>query len=116
MGQGKVGKRDLYGQMMTTAVNAGLAVMPKSKAAKLLAALQAYGDEPFVLAGKLHTDTMLAARVLKIEPGVMPPRANTRAVRVRYEEIVHAKPGEVPAWLSELGAEYGVAFPPYRRK
>lgn len=107
---------DLHRQMMKTATNAGLSVMPKSKAAKLLAALQAYGDEPFVLAGKLHTDTMLAARVLKIEPGVIPPRKNARAVRNRYEEIVHAKPGEVPAWLSEFGEEYGVTFPPYRRK
>ena len=116
MGEEKVGKRDLYGQMMTTAVNARLGVMPKSKAAKLLAALQAYGDEPFVLAGKLHTDTMLAAKVLSIEPGVIPPRKNARAVRNRYEEIVHAKAGEVPVWLSELGAEYGVTFPPYRRE
>ena len=105
-----------YQQMMETAVNAGLAVMSQDKAAKLLAALQAYGDEPFVFAGKLHTDTMLAAKVLSIEPGVIPPRKNAMAVRNRYEEIVHAKPGEVPAWLSELGAEYGVAFPPYRRK
>lgn len=108
---------DIYAQMMATAVNAGLAVMPKSKAAKLLAALQAYGDEPFVLGGKLHTDTMLAAKVLGMEPGpVPPPRKNARAVRNRYEEIVHAKPGEVPSWLSELGAEYEVDFPPYRRK
>ena len=107
---------NLHAQMMTTAANAGLAVMPKSKAAKLLAVLQAYGDEPFVLAGKLHTDTMLAAKVLSIEPGVIPPRKNARAVRNRYEEIIRAKPGEVPAWLSELGAEYGVTFSPYRRK
>ena len=72
----QTGSQNIYKQMMTTAVNAGLAVMPKNKAAKLLAACYVYGDEPFVLAGKLHTDTMLAAQVLGIEPGatIPPPR------------------------------------------
>ena len=60
---------------------------------------------------------MLAAKVLRMEPGpVPPPGKNVRAIRIRYEEILHAKPGEVPAWLSELGAEYGIDFPPYQRK
>lgn len=108
--------QDLYQQMMATAANAGLASIPKSKAAKLLAALQAYGDEPFVLAGKLHTDTMLAARVLGIEPGAMPPQESAKKLNRYYREIVHAKPGEVPDWLSKLGEEYGVTFQSYRRK
>lgn len=102
--------------MMETAVNAGLAVMPKDKAAKLLAACYVYGDEPFVLAGRLHTDTMLAAKVLNIEPGVIPPRDSGKKLNRYYREIVHAKPGEIPDWLSELGKEYGVNFAPYRRE
>ncbi len=106
----------LYQQMMETAVNAGLAVMPKDKAAKLLAACYVYGDEPFTLGSKLNTDTMLAARILKIEPGVIPPQESAKKLNRYYREIVRAKPGEIPAWLSELGAEYGVTFTPYRRE
>lgn len=106
----------LYQQMVQTAVNAGLAVMPQDKAAKILAVCYVYGDEPFALASKLNTDTMLAARILHIEPGVIPPQESKKKLNRYYREIVHAKPGEVPAWLSELGTEYGVTFPPYRRK
>lgn len=106
----------LYQQMMNTAANAGLAVMSRDKAAKLLAACYVYGDEPFVLASKLHTDTMLAARILQIEPGVIPPQESAKKLNRYYREIVRAKPGEIPAWLSELGAEYGVTFTPYRRE
>lgn len=106
----------LYQQMMETAVNAGLTVMPKDKAAKLLAACYVYGDEPFVLASKLNTDTMLAARILRMEPGTVPPQESKKKLNRYYREIVNAKPGETPAWLSELGEEYGITFPPYRRK
>lgn len=103
-----------YQQMMETAVNAGLAVMPQVKAAKLLAACYVYGDEPFVLAGKLKTDTMLAAKVLGVEPGVIPPRKNAKKLNRYYREIVTGD--NVPDWLAKLGEEYGVTFPPYRRK
>ena len=104
----------LYQQMMSTAVNAGLAVMPKDKAAKLLAACYVYGDEPFALAEKLHTDTMLAARILGIEPCKIPPQESKKKLNRYYREIVTSD--NVPNWLSKLGYEYGVTFPPYRRK
>lgn len=105
---------DLYQQMMATAVNAGLAVMPKDKAAKLLAACYVYGDEPFVLAGKLHTDTMLAAKVLGVEPCAIPPEGSKKKINRYYRGIVTSD--NVPAWLLELGEEYGVDFTPYLRK
>lgn len=104
----------LYQQMMNTAANAGLAVMSRDKAAKLLAACYVYGDEPFVLASKLHTDTMLAVRILQMEPGVIPPQESKKKLNRYYREIVTSD--NVPGWLSELGAEYGVTFPPYWRK
>ena len=101
---------DIYAQMMATAVNAGLAVMPIDKAMKLMAACYAYGDETFVLSRKLHTDTMIAAAICNIEPCAIPPHEIMGKITSYYREIVIGD--GIPAWLSELGAEYGVNFPP----
>ena len=105
---------DLYMQMMRTAANTGLAVIPKDKAAKLLAACYVYGDEPFVLSPRLYTDTMLAAQILGVEPCVIPPKESKEKLNRYYREIVTSD--KVPDWLAALGAEYGVDFPPYLRE
>lgn len=92
-------------EMERTALNAGIGVMGKHKAAKLLALCMAFGDEPFVFDGKLHKDAMLAAELCGIGPMRKPDHEATKLINRYYRSL---KDGA--SWVSAINAEYGTVF------
>ena len=92
-------------EMERTALNAGLGIMGKHKAAKLLALCMASGGEPFVFDGKLHSDTKLAAEICGIGPMRKTDSEAEMLIKQYYHEL---KDGA--SWVSDINEEYGTAF------
>lgn len=92
-------------QMIETAKHAGIHVIGKHKAAKLLALCMAFGDEPFVFCGKLHEDTMLAADACGIGPMRKPDTESVRLINMYYNSL-----RDGASWVSGINAEYGTNF------
>ena len=92
-------------EMERTALSAGLRIMSKHKAAKLLALCMAFGEEPFVFDGKLHKDTMIAAEICGIRAMKTPDVEAVKLINMYYNSL---KDGA--SWVSEINAEYGTDF------
>ena len=92
-------------EMERTALNAGIEIMGKHKAAKLLALCMAFGDEPFVFDEKLYKDTMIAAEVCGIGPM---RKIDFEAVKLINRYYHSLKNGA--SWVSAINAQYGTTF------
>lgn len=100
---------DLYKQMMATAAHGDMAVIPKQKAAKLLALCFSYGDEPFVFNEKLRTDTLTASLLYGVmNGGCVDPEFRT-LLNGYYDDIRNNRAD----WKTELEEEYSISFPEY---
>lgn len=92
-------------QMIETAKHAGIHVIGKHKAAKLLALCMAFGEEPFVFDGKLYEDTMIAAEICGIGAMKTPDSESTTLINRYYHSL-----RDGASWVSGINAEYGTAF------
>lgn len=92
-------------EMERTAFSAGIGIMGRHKAAKLLALCMAFGDEPFVFDGKLHSDTMLAAEVCGIGPMRKPDAESVRLINRYFNSL-----RDGASWVSGINTEYGTNF------
>lgn len=92
-------------EMERTALNAGLGIMSKHKAAKLLALCMAFGEEPFVLDEKLYKDTMIAAEICGIGAMRTPDAEATTLINRYYHSL-----RDGASWVSGINAEYRTAF------
>ena len=101
----------LYSQMLRTAGKAGIDIIGKDKAVKLLALCFAFGDEAFVFADKLHEDVMFAADRYGIAAMSAPNQQIAREISQRVREI---RTIGKPEWVSEIEAEYHIEFPRWK--
>lgn len=93
--------------MLETALCAGINIIPKHKAAKLLALCYYYGDEPFVFNKELYGAAMIASKTFGFEGGKIPDQEVARQFKKRMSEITDGKAN----WVEDIEKEYGVRFP-----
>ncbi|MBO5939913.1 MAG: hypothetical protein J6R18_01785 [Kiritimatiellae bacterium] len=98
---------NVYSQMLITAKNAGINVVGKHKAAKLLALCCAIGDEPFVFNKKLYEDVMYAADVTGIKHMNYPLEEITSLINKYYNDLQIG----TADWVQEINEEYKTKFP-----
>lgn len=77
----------MYGHMLDTAKAAGINVIGKHKAAKILALCLAFGNEPFVFNEKLNFDVMAAVDVCGIGPMSIPDGESLMLINFYYKEL-----------------------------
>ncbi len=100
----------LQRQMLQTAANIGLKVIPQEKAAKLLSLCYVFGDEPFVFDEKLHDDVMKSAISYHVQDGQKIDQGFTKLLNKYASDLRNGKPD----WLADIEAEYGITFPESR--
>lgn len=95
----------MYSQMMNTAKAAGINVIGKHKATKLLALCMAFGDEPFVFSEKLSADVMIAADLCGIGPMRIPDEESVKLINRYYHSL-----RDGASWVQGINSEYGTDF------
>lgn len=100
----------LQRQMLQTAANIGLVVVPREKAAKLLSLCYVFGDEPFVFDEKLHDDVMKSAISYHVQGGQKIDQSFAKLLNKYTNELRNGKPD----WLADIEAEYEMTFPESR--
>lgn len=98
-------KDNIYSQMIETAKAAGINIIGKRKAAKLLALCMAFGDEPFVFDEKLSADVMAAAEICGIGPMRVPDEESVKLINRYYHSL-----RDGASWVSAINSEYGTDF------
>lgn len=97
-------------EMEQTALNVGIRIISKHKAAQLLALCLNIGDEPFVFNKKLHDDTMTAARLYGFYGMGIPDSELTQLVRQYTQSLYQLNASR---WVQAINEQYGTAFPDY---
>lgn len=98
----------LYEQLLATARNAEISIIPKARQHQLLALAFLYGDEPFVFNERLRADTQYAANQNGIEAGKVPDATSITAIGEFVNEI---RSGARPEWLEAIESIYDISFP-----
>lgn len=101
-----------YRQMLNTANSAGISILSEERKCQLLALAYTLGDESFVFAERLHTDTLFAAETLRCYGGgQMEPKIIRRIAKYASD----LRDGR-PEWLRTLEDLYGVQFEPHDKR
>lgn len=98
---------NLYSQLLETARNAGIQVIGKDKAARILAIVYKYGDENSVYSYKLKSDINHICKDYGFSGGGVPDREVTDKFKQYAREL---EAPEKAKWLKEIEKEYDVKF------
>ena len=92
-------------EMLKTAQSAGINIMGKHKAAKLLALCYAFTDESFVFDKRLHNDVQTAAYVCGIGSMRTPDMEAVKLINSYLHDLQNGA-----GWVSEINSEYRTNF------
>lgn len=102
----------IYEQMTQTALNAGINIINKNRAAQILAVVYLYGDESAVYSEKMRVDISYICKKYGIYGGGFPDSDIAHRVKGYVKEV--RKGQEKPMWLTDLEKDYNISFPQYK--